>query len=487
MIKCIILDLDGTLINTSALEGLREQGRWREIESSLHLCSPYSQVIDVLNTARSAGLKVCIVTNSPSNYAQRLLNYFNLSIDYLVTYNDVRNHKPDSEGVEKVLSHFQVCAEEAVYLGDSRDDFLASRTANVEYFSVEWSDPTVVPECNFGISKLLEFIGSNTSDAHSKTKRSEIIQSANHFYLGYYLDGIKQEIWAFKDGHKSAINRWLNKTQELATSLPNVDYVVRALGHSEIQLGGSDPQRPLDQLSERLAESLNATYCPICIQKNRVLVKSTQCSAKERELQVHGAYSVNLDAIRTSKNNLTFLVVDDVFTSGATTRDITRALCDAYPKARIYIFTLVKTLYRSQAGGTTVEAQHNSQLFSDLYTLGIESQIPLDESTEQLFTQSLRSNLVTKRFSANYTKTNHNFVFHNLKSFSIASEPESRSILNAIYILKNMLQRGKPTIASRKLRHAFGCEEYFSGNDNLQALISQKPITWQRLIRRFSS
>ncbi|MBE0471860.1 MAG: RecQ family ATP-dependent DNA helicase, partial [Methyloprofundus sp.] len=58
-------------------------------------------------------------------------------------------------------------------------------------------------------------------------------------------------------------------------------------------------------------------------------------------------------------------------------------------------------------------------------------------------------------------------------------EPESASILNAVYILKNILQRGKPTLASRRLRNAFGYNE----SEGPTALISQKPLTWHRLIR----
>jgi len=41
MIKCLILDLDGTLIDTSALMPLRDQGRWGEIWTNLHLCAPF--------------------------------------------------------------------------------------------------------------------------------------------------------------------------------------------------------------------------------------------------------------------------------------------------------------------------------------------------------------------------------------------------------------------------------------------------------------
>ena len=81
MIKCLIFDLDDTLIDTSPIANLRDQRQWRDIDASLNLCKPYEQVVDILNTARAAGLKVCVVTNSPASYAKKVLKYFNISID----------------------------------------------------------------------------------------------------------------------------------------------------------------------------------------------------------------------------------------------------------------------------------------------------------------------------------------------------------------------------------------------------------------------
>ena len=79
MIKCIIIDLDGTLVYTSALEEFKTQRRWREIPDHLHLCTLYKEVVDVLDTARAAGIQVGIFTNSPkSTVVNHVLKYFNI-------------------------------------------------------------------------------------------------------------------------------------------------------------------------------------------------------------------------------------------------------------------------------------------------------------------------------------------------------------------------------------------------------------------------
>ena len=483
MIKCIILDFDGTLIDTSALEEFRTQGRWRDIPNHHHECTPYKEVVDILSTALASSIKVCICTNSPTNYVQGLLAHFDLSVDYVVGFHDVQNRKPAGDGVEKILSRFGLDCDEAVYLGDTDDDLSAASKANVEFFAVDWGQVSEVKDSHFGVSKLMDCIWKRIGKNHLPNQRSSLRQNGNHFFLGYYASGLKQEVWAFKDDKHQAVDRWINKAVELSSSLPKIDCIVRALGHAETEKPSVDLDIPLDRLGLQLANSLNTVYRPDILRKSRVLIKSARCSKQEREQQVHGAYSIDPNTEKPINNDQsTFLVIDDVLTSGATCRDIMRSLSDAFPEARIYVFTLVKTLYRSQDQHESIEAQHNTQLIADLYTAKTS---PVMASENENPTRSTApTNLTSKAFSANYANTNHNFVFQNLRSFSIASEPDSKPILSAIYILKNMLQRGKPTIASRKLRKSVGLDQDLDVlTQRSHALITQKPVNWRRLIR----
>jgi len=484
MIKSLILDLDGTLINTVALEPLRSAGRWREISKHFDQCFIYSGVIGVLNTARAAGIKVAVFTNSPSHYATGLLNYFDLTVDFLVAYHDVKHHKPSNEGVQKILDHFGIGSDEAIYLGDSDLDKEAAQNAKVKFYAVNWGSVSTTDKPQLGVSDLSEYIGREIGARDLGNYRSGIQQTGNRFYLGYYLDGIKEEVWSFKDGNEGAIKRWTDKTIELATSLPEIDIVIRALGHAELESAASSSQKPLNYLALNLARGLGAMYQPDALQKSRILKKSFQCSAAERREQVLGAYSVNMDIIGAeSFVNLTFLVVDDVCTTGATTDEITRALSESYPNASIYVFTLVKTLYRSALDKASSKTQHNSLLYSNLYNpASITEEADLEERSNLHRGKQERS--VSKNFTANYSNTNHNFKIHNLRSYSIASEPRSRPLYTALQIAKNILQRGKPTVASRELRAAFEMELADIGIDTpSQALISQLPVKWKRLIR----
>ena len=482
MIKCIIVDLDGTLVDTSAVAELRAQKRWREVESNIQRCTPYHEAVDLLNTARAASIKVALFTNSPLNYVRNILKHFQLAVDYIVAYHDVRNRKPASDGVEKIRQHFGVSCEETIYIGDSEQDRECALNAQVKFFATGWGEAPDIGTHRSSAAEILECIETSIGHNQPKQFRTNLIQNGHRLHLGYYLGDIKQEVWAFKNHEKKAVERWINKALEVCDSLPPIDFVVRAFGHAELDTSANTT--PLDLLGARLAASIGADYRPDCLHKSRPFVKSTMCSAKERAQQAHGAYIATPSiAVSQEDSGPTFLIVDDVLTSGATTGDIVRALSEAYPRARVFIFTLVKTLYRAECEHNSTEAQHNAQLFQNLYSS--TQKLPEAASVRtDAPRHSGRARLVSKKFSANYANTNHNFVFHNLRSYSIASEPESKPILDVVYVLRNMLQRGKPTIASRRLRSAFGLKYCQSGLEFAsQALISPKPLDWRRLIR----
>jgi ATP-dependent DNA helicase RecQ len=480
MIKVIIVDLDDTLLDTKALEPLRQSGRWREVRNYLRWCNVYDDVLGLLNTARSSGIKMAIFSNAPSNYIQTLLNHFDISVDYIVAYHDVQAHKPAAEGVHRILDYFSISANEALYLGDSELDRDSAKSAGVEFFAVEWGSISDVDCSHLGVARLSEVIGSKLAKESKGVPRSELLIDGNKLYLGYYLKGIKQEVWSFKDGVPTAINRWTSKAVEMAESFPDIDFVVRAYGHAELVAEVLD--RPLDKLGCILADALQAQYQPNALKKSKVLQKSTGISAADRAEQVEDVYSFTVSDNVATLNHPRFLIIDDVCASGATTREIQRAITEACPCAQVFIFTLVKTLYRSEANKASFEMQHNTQLFSDLYNQLLSKH---DERGEVIRLHNrVNRKLVSKKVTANYTNTNHNFVFHNLPLYSISSEASSEQLYGVVQILKNIFQRGNPTVASRRLRSTFGLDLNESGLDfEPLPLISSKPVSWRRLIR----
>jgi pyrophosphatase PpaX len=75
-----------------------------------------------------------IRTTTITMQAFSLMPYF----EFVVTGNDVVNHKPAPEGIEKILEHFSVRKDEVLMVGDSAGDVKAAREAGVKVAVVLW-------------------------------------------------------------------------------------------------------------------------------------------------------------------------------------------------------------------------------------------------------------------------------------------------------------------------------------------------------------
>ncbi|MDB0616149.1 RecQ family ATP-dependent DNA helicase [Tenacibaculum dicentrarchi] len=84
-----------------------------------------------------------------------------------------------------------------------------------------------------------------------------------------------------------------------------------------------------------------------------------------------------------------------------------------------------------------------------------------------------------KKYSANYSYTNHNFVIQNL-----TIPRKKSSFLSAILIIKNLIQRGKPTLMSQYLQNIYGSvhekEDFFK---KPFVLINQSNLEWNNTIK----
>jgi len=82
-----------------------------------------------------------------------------------------------------------------------------------------------------------------------------------------------------------------------------------------------------------------------------------------------------------------------------------------------------------------------------------------------------------KKYSANYSHTNHNFVIQNLSDERIENE-----YLSAICIVKNILQRGKPTLMSGYLQEQLGKIHREENFEIVKPLISKETPVWTNTI-----
>ncbi len=84
-----------------------------------------------------------------------------------------------------------------------------------------------------------------------------------------------------------------------------------------------------------------------------------------------------------------------------------------------------------------------------------------------------------KQYSANYSNTNHNFVIQNLDGNANINNKYYQSIC----VVKNILQRGKPTLMSTYLQKQIGSIQTYSEFKKHKVLISKDINIWERLIK----
>jgi pyrophosphatase PpaX len=95
---------------------------------------------EVLRFLKERNLLLAVFTGKGSHSTEitlqelGILQYF----DKIVTGQDVVNHKPSSEGIRKVMEHFNLSPDEVLMIGDAVADVKAAHEAGVPIAAVVW-------------------------------------------------------------------------------------------------------------------------------------------------------------------------------------------------------------------------------------------------------------------------------------------------------------------------------------------------------------
>lgn len=178
MKRILLLDLDMTLLNTSALQAMRDARAWSKISSSLHLVAAFEEEPHlVVARLRSSDVRIGVVTSSPSSYARGVLAHFGVTVDTLVGYHDTSRRKPHPDPIERALKNLEASETEAVYVGDEAKDVEASHAAGVVAVAALWgaANPTALLEAKPDV--ILENAGALVGFS-SFTKAMDVIARA---------------------------------------------------------------------------------------------------------------------------------------------------------------------------------------------------------------------------------------------------------------------------------------------------------------------
>lgn len=184
MIKTVIFDLDGTLLNT--LEDLKDAANFalsefgypkRSLEEircfvgngvrklieravpkdcenideclcffkknySANMCNntvPYNGILKILKDLQDNGVKIGVVSNKFDSAVKELCKkYFGNLVDIAVGQSDDVSKKPAPEGVFKVMKELGADKNSTVYIGDSEVDVQTAKNSGLPCIGVTW-------------------------------------------------------------------------------------------------------------------------------------------------------------------------------------------------------------------------------------------------------------------------------------------------------------------------------------------------------------
>lgn len=184
MIRTVLFDLDGTIMDTNELiietflhvlkdiaplpltrehiipkmgttleQQLREFSHrdqvedlvraYREYNTMRHddMVKPFPYVVEVLDNLRAAGVQLGVVTTKIRQTTERALQMFDMydKMDVIITVDDVTNPKPHPEPVQKAIEALGADPATTLMVGDSPADIVSANAAGAQSCAVAWS------------------------------------------------------------------------------------------------------------------------------------------------------------------------------------------------------------------------------------------------------------------------------------------------------------------------------------------------------------
>ena len=156
--KLIIFDFDGVIVESTPrtgelvkeiglfIVGLRYLGFLKKLVDPVAKVIMYRKINDlkliseVTNIIRTSSLKKAICSLNSHSVVTTILEKYNLEnqFDITIGIEDVRCPKPFPEGLNKIISKMGIPKKDAVFIGDSRTDKIASFFAGIEYIDINY-------------------------------------------------------------------------------------------------------------------------------------------------------------------------------------------------------------------------------------------------------------------------------------------------------------------------------------------------------------
>lgn len=108
------------------------------------------------------GIKLAIVSSSPSSYVQRVVQHFGWSFDVMVCYHDTNKHKPHPAPFIEAANQLKIDVRDCWAVGDDSKDIIAAKAS--------------------GMYAVAAFWGSLDKESLKRTKPDAIFETVALFY-----------------------------------------------------------------------------------------------------------------------------------------------------------------------------------------------------------------------------------------------------------------------------------------------------------------
>jgi HAD superfamily hydrolase (TIGR01549 family) len=131
----VLIDLDQTLVDSKALQPLRDARDWSRVRASLQLSHTFDFTNSFLNEINESQLPFGVVTSAPRSYAEAMIRHHGLQVSVVTAYHDTRAHKPHAAPLLHGLKTLGVST--GVYIGDDEIDARAAEAAGIDFLRVD--------------------------------------------------------------------------------------------------------------------------------------------------------------------------------------------------------------------------------------------------------------------------------------------------------------------------------------------------------------
>ena len=354
--KAILFDLDMTLVDSSRLDGDRAAGFWQRALSRIDELRYFPATVGpppdaIPGLLKDAGKSIAVVTSSPRDYAQAVLDRLGIRPDVLVAYHDTEAHKPDPEPLQLAMQQLGVAPSDCIYVGDDPIDAEAAYHAGVVSIGALWryalpSDPRLksffmaspdipirhpgmllmpgrLADCRFVGEAVISGLTFHPHDGcrhYWREPGGETVECLGRYFVAADV--------------RSASARWTNQVLHLKEHPEAGDVFARAIAEflkyskykpdAVVQI---PPKPGLPSRFSRILEILPSLLSEGCV----VVTDGLNCdrAVDGYKTMEHLAREAAIRGTISTRYNWTgrrILLLDDVVTSGSTTRECARIL-----------------------------------------------------------------------------------------------------------------------------------------------------------------